>query len=108
MKVALFSDIHGNITGLKAALAFLDKIGGADMLFAAGDTLGGGPGAEDVLDLLLERNVRMVLGNHEELDLESVRPSRCRCDCLWPFSSPSYSLAGIEITRECRKYRIKR
>ncbi len=74
MRVAIFSDIHGNITGMNAVLAHLDSIGGADVLFAAGDIIGGGPGAEDLLDLLIERRVRMVRGNAEEsaLDVEAM------------------------------------
>ena len=67
MKLALFSDIHGNISGLKAVLAAIDSLGGADILIAAGDLLLGGPGTDDVLDLLRERQVRMVRGNAEEM-----------------------------------------
>ena len=67
MKIALFADIHGNITGLRAVLAAIDDAGGADMLFAPGDLLLGGPGTDDVLDLLLDRGVRLVRGNAEEI-----------------------------------------
>jgi len=69
VKVALFSDIHGNITGLQAVLAHLDGLGGADIVFAAGDLVGGGPGTEDLLDLLMDRNVRLIRGNAEEVSL---------------------------------------
>lgn len=67
MRMALFSDIHGNITGLKAILAKIDDLGGADMLIAAGDLIGESAGTEDLLDLLLERHVHLIRGNHEEL-----------------------------------------
>ncbi|HZB94438.1 MAG TPA: metallophosphoesterase, partial [Herpetosiphonaceae bacterium] len=70
MKIAVFSDIHGNISGLNAVLAAIDTLGGADLLFAAGDLLGGGPGTEDVLDLLLTRQVRMVRGNADEIIID--------------------------------------
>jgi len=70
MKVALFSDLHGNICGLRAVLACLDEIGGVDTLVAAGDLLGGGPGAEDLLDLLLERKALLLRGNQEELTVD--------------------------------------
>lgn len=69
MRIALFSDIHGNITGLKAVLSSIDNLGGADILFAAGDSIGGGPGTEDLLDILTRHNVRMVRGNSEEAAL---------------------------------------
>ncbi len=68
MKVALFSDIHGNLSGLKAVLAALDRLGGADLTFAAGDLVGGGPGTDEVIDLLIARGVRMVRGDSDTDD----------------------------------------
>lgn len=68
MKIALFSDIHGNVTGLKATLAALDNEGGADVVFAAGDLVGGGPGTDEVIDLLAGRGVRMVRGDSDTED----------------------------------------
>jgi predicted phosphodiesterase len=70
MRVALFSDLHGHITGLRAVLARLDQLGGADLTYALGDFVGGGPGAEDLLDLLLERQVGMVRGNWDEIFID--------------------------------------
>jgi len=70
MRVALFSDIHGHITGLKAVLAHVDRLGGADITYALGDFVGGGPGVEDVLDLLLARQVRMIRGNWDEIFID--------------------------------------
>lgn len=37
MKLALLSDIHGNLTAFEAALADLDQVGGADHLWILGD-----------------------------------------------------------------------
>lgn len=68
MKTALFSDIHGNLTGLKAVLAFLDAQGGADVTFALGDLVTGGPGTDEVIELLVGRGVRMVRGDSDTED----------------------------------------
>jgi predicted phosphodiesterase len=68
MKLALFSDIHGNLTGLTAVLAALDKMGGADLIFAAGDLVAGGPATDEVIDLLVQRRVRMVRGDSDTED----------------------------------------
>ncbi len=73
MRIALFSDIHGNIVGLHAVLARLDQLGGADVLFALGDFLAIGPGADDLLDLLMTRHVRMVRGNWDEIFMDPAR-----------------------------------
>jgi predicted phosphodiesterase len=73
MRVALFSDLHGNVIGLQAVLARIDQLGGADALFALGDFLAVGPGGDDLIDLLLSRQVRMIRGNWDEIfiDLQS-------------------------------------
>jgi predicted phosphodiesterase len=76
MKIALFSDIHGNLPGMHAVFDAIEHLGGADLYLALGDMIGGGPGTEDLLDLLLEKRVRMVQGNYEAmaLDLETSLP----------------------------------
>ncbi len=70
MRIALWSDIHGNIVGLRAILKRLDQLGSADVLYALGDFLAIGPGTEDVIDLLIARQVQMVRGNWDEIFID--------------------------------------
>jgi predicted phosphodiesterase len=70
MRIALFSDIHGNIVGLEAVLAKLDQLGGADVIYALGDFLAVGPGHDDLIDMLLGRGARMVRGNWDEVFID--------------------------------------
>ncbi|MEP7188282.1 MAG: metallophosphoesterase family protein [Roseiflexaceae bacterium] len=70
MRVALFSDLHGNIVGLEAVLARIEQLGGADVIFALGDFLAVGPGGDDLLDLLISRQVRMIRGNWDEIFID--------------------------------------
>jgi predicted phosphodiesterase len=70
LRIALFSDIHGNIVGLEAVLAKLDALGGADVIYALGDFLAVGPGHEDLLGMLLTRQVRMIRGNWDEVFID--------------------------------------
>ena len=69
MRLALFSDVHGNITGARAVLEAVEALGGADVLVCAGDMVGW-PGTGDLMDLLTDRGVRMVRGNGEDLFLD--------------------------------------
>jgi len=87
MRIAVFSDIHGNISGLKAVLAAIDAGGGADILIAAGDLVGGGPGTDDVIELLLERQARMLRGNAEEVWLD-MDAAWNRMQTLWQQMEP--------------------
>lgn len=65
MRVAVISDIHGNLNALRAVLADMDgqRLDGAVCL---GDTVGYGPEPEECLRLVRERGMPMVLGNHEQ------------------------------------------
>ncbi len=67
MRVALISDIHGNITGLKAVLTRMRKIGGVDAFYALGDLVGGGSATDQVLELLNQNGAHLIRGNWEEL-----------------------------------------
>jgi predicted phosphodiesterase len=63
-RLAIISDIHGNLIATRAVLADLDAAG-AEAVVVAGDLTGFGPNAEDVVDLLRARGARMIAGNHE-------------------------------------------
>ena len=67
MRIALFSDIHGHITGLRAVLTRLQNLGGVDTIYCLGDYIGGGPGLDDVIEVLVENNVRLIRGNWDEV-----------------------------------------
>src|SRR5438046_10076304 len=90
MRRVLRYDSHGNGTGLKTVLAHLETLGGWDGLYVRGDMLGGGPGTEDVLDILMERQAHMLRGNWEELLLEveahadkTLNPPLARASAAW-------------------------
>lgn len=61
MRVAVFSDVHGNWRALQAVLA--DVRGRADVVVCAGDVAWGGPFPELVVDHLRESALPCVVGN---------------------------------------------
>ena len=63
MRVAIVSDIHGNIVGLDACLEDLAGQGGADEIVAAGDLCMDGPKPKAVLKRLREVGARCLRGN---------------------------------------------
>jgi len=64
MRTAVIADIHGNLTAFQAVLANIDsqKI---DRIINLGDFIGYGPEPEAVAQLLFERQIPSILGNHE-------------------------------------------
>jgi len=63
VRIAVLSDIHGNIRGLDACLADLARQGGADAVVAAGDLCMDGPKPKKVLKRLHEIGAFAVRGN---------------------------------------------
>ena len=64
MKIAIISDIHGNLPALQAVLAEIDAAG-VDRIINVGDTLGGPLESAKTADLLMQRQIPMIAGNHE-------------------------------------------
>jgi predicted phosphodiesterase len=65
MKVAVLSDIHGNLEALQAVRDDLQQVG-AEQVICLGDLVGYGPDPEAVVNLVRELGYRAIRGNHEE------------------------------------------
>ena len=66
MRIAVVSDIHGNLTALEAVVA--DLLNAApDLILQGGDFADGGPGAAEAVDLVRESGWPGVLGNADEM-----------------------------------------
>ena len=65
MRIAVVSDIHGNLTALEAVLEDLEKVS-ADLVVQGGDLVGGSRNA-DVIDLVRDRGWPGVYGNADEM-----------------------------------------
>jgi putative phosphoesterase len=77
LRIGVLSDVHGDIHGLRGALEQLDRLDASEVV-CAGDLLDWGPFPTAVIELLQERSVPCVRGNHDFIDAEGdlVEPSR--------------------------------
>jgi predicted phosphodiesterase len=64
-KVGLLSDIHANWAALEAVLATLDAQA-CDLLVCLGDIVGYGPSPAECVQLIRQRDIPCVLGNHDQ------------------------------------------
>lgn len=64
MRIALISDVHGNLEALQAVWADLTACGAAEV-YCLGDSVGYGPDPEAVVIFLRDQGVESVTGNHE-------------------------------------------
>lgn len=88
MKVAVISDIHGNLPALRAVVAHVDAWS-PDLVVVNGDIVNRGPNSGDCLEWMLERRERsgwhLLRGNHEEFVLDCGDPEQ-------PLSGPAYQI----------------
>jgi|SRR3989344_1302624 len=71
MKIAIISDIHGNIDGLNAVLK---DVGNVDMILCAGDLTGYYPFINEVIDKVKKNNIITIKGNHDKYLVDSRAP----------------------------------
>jgi predicted phosphodiesterase len=75
MRIAIISDVHGNLTALDAVLADLRQQK-PDLIFHGGDLPYGGCNPAEVIDCIAEEGWRGVLGNTDEmLWSDAARPA---------------------------------
>ncbi len=76
MKIAILSDIHGNVVALEAVLKDLQRQGNADHIVVPGDIFAFGPAPNEVLTVLQQLpNARFLMGNTDRYLLEGTYPS---------------------------------
>src|SRR5918997_810018 len=80
MKYALISDIHGNLPALEAVLADLDERGDADATYHLGDLGGYAPWPNEVVDLLMEREITGIAGNYDSTVATDYEHCGCKAE----------------------------
>src|SRR5437867_24740 len=66
MRIALLSDVHGNLAGLRAVAAALAREGPLDHVVVAGDHLLGGPRPRETWQALVASGWTLLRGNEDE------------------------------------------
>ena len=69
MHLAVLADVHGNLPALEAVLADVDRAAPAG-IWVAGDLVGYNPWPNEVLQVLRDRKVHAIRGNHDRAVLE--------------------------------------
>jgi diadenosine tetraphosphatase ApaH/serine/threonine PP2A family protein phosphatase len=64
MKYGILGDIHANLSALEAVLAEMDAEG-VERILSVGDVVGYGAAPRECIEILREREIGTVLGNHD-------------------------------------------
>jgi putative phosphoesterase len=78
-KVAVITDIHGNLPALEAALARIEELG-IDQIYCGGDLVGYGPWPNEVCELIQERAIPTIYGNYDY----AIGRDEEDCMCAYP------------------------
>jgi putative phosphoesterase len=108
MKIAVISDIHGNLAALQAVLKDIETKG-VDFIICAGDLVGYGPQPNEVISILRESNISSVMGNYDQ----AVANSQSSCGCN--YTDDELARAGAAslcwtsgiLTDESREYLLR-
>ncbi|SNR99339.1 phosphoesterase, MJ0936 family [Anaerovirgula multivorans] len=65
MKIAVISDIHGNIEALNTVLEDI-KVHNCDKIICLGDLVGYGPHPNEVIEKIIESKISTIMGNYDE------------------------------------------
>jgi len=77
-RIALFSDIHGNLAALDAVLADIDACGVGER-YCLGDLVGYGPDPAGVIDRVRGLGVPTIMGNYDD----GIGNRRGECGCYY-------------------------
>ncbi|SFF75150.1 phosphoesterase, MJ0936 family [Halopelagius inordinatus] len=86
MRVGVISDVHGNKVALDAVLSDMPEV---DALVNAGDVVGYNPWPAECVDVMRERGVPTVMGNHDRAVASGTA-----------FRFNSMAAAGVDYARE--------
>ncbi len=69
MRLAVLSDVHGNLPGLEATLADIAHGAPTAPIWCAGDLVGYGPWPDACVGIIAARGIPSVAGNYDEKTL---------------------------------------
>jgi predicted phosphodiesterase len=100
MRIAVISDIHGNLTALDAVLADLRRQK-PDVVYQGGDAAFGGSQPAEVIDCIVQEGWKGVLGNTDEMLWDtSARPAlEAAAPKLKPLFRVLFDLCGPATTQ---------
>jgi len=96
VRYGIISDIHSNLEALEAAL---DSLQDVDALICPGDVVGYGPNPNECCDMIRERGVLMVLGNHD-----AAVVGRMALDWFNPFAREAIEWTANQLTAANRLF----
>jgi putative phosphoesterase len=78
-RVAVITDLHGNVPALEAALGRIDELG-VDSVYCGGDLVGYGPRPNEICRMIEARGIPTIAGNYDY----AIARDLDDCGCFYP------------------------
>jgi predicted phosphodiesterase len=98
MKIAIISDIHGNLEALTTALSYIKENDIQD-IYCLGDIVGYGPNPNECIELITEYCGKVVIGNHDHAALGLTST-----EYFNDFAKISTYWTSLNLTRESKNF----
>jgi diadenosine tetraphosphatase ApaH/serine/threonine PP2A family protein phosphatase len=98
MRLAVISDVHSNLEAFQAVLTKIDEVG-VDRIYHLGDIVGYNTNPNECVDILRERNIHTIMGNHDA--------AACGLEDPWFFRSAAKKAAlwtGDQLRDDVREF----
>lgn len=107
LHLAIFSDVHGNFTALRAVFQDIAARGPFDRIIIAGDLAWGGPAPQRVLEKLIELDALCVMGNMDAYLLGAASPIPTMEETLHPRAHPVTQWMCAQLTNTTRDFLMR-
>ena len=106
MRIALISDIHGNLPALQAVLEDMDGRPDVDAVYHLGDLVGYAPWPNEVVALLRERGIAGIAGNYDSTTATDYKHCGCRYEDprQEELSHLSYAWTRAHVSTETKRW----
>ncbi|WP_304180852.1 metallophosphoesterase [Leptotrichia trevisanii] len=99
MKIAILSDIHGNLEGLKKVLKIISK-NKVDKIICLGDIFGYGIDSKDCYEILTKLGCNFIMGNHDAMYCDIIDSNSCsnngKISTIWQKENIKVNLDDIK------------
>ena len=104
MKIAVLSDVHGNLEGLQKVLKIVSK-NKVDKIIFLGDVFGYGTDSEKCYEILKNSNCDFIMGNHDAMYFDIISSDSCSNDgklsTAWQKENIKVSIDNVKKFKDC-------
>lgn len=92
-RIAIISDIHGNMEALTAVIQDIRRQG-IDRVLCLGDVAGFNADQQPCMQILVDEGVQWIAGNHDMMAASALTPLACNADARFAAAKARKSLGG--------------